>query len=129
MKKNWRTRSKRFWLGLSCLAWLNAGALVGCALPAGVDSGFQTESQPPGVVADYLLKVSESFGIKSVEPAHQDIVNAQVKSFEADLSSGQVDPYYQNPSFSILLAAGSAWDCGRRSARWAASLRRFCSIR
>lgn len=89
-------------LGLALI--LGSGPL-GCALPTAVDS-FHTASVP-GAVADYLLKVSESFSTQAIDTEHQTEVKAQVKAFEADLASGQVDAYYQNPSFSILLAAGS----------------------
>lgn len=89
-----------------CLFSLSLAELSGCALPASIEPGFRTQ-QAPGVLADYLLKVSESFGLKAVDSAHQQSVNEQVKAFEADLQGSQVDDYYQNPSFSILLAAGS----------------------
>lgn len=79
--------------------------LVACTGP--IVTGFQTQSEVAGIVADYLLKVSERFSIQAIDPAHQQTIDQQVKLFESDLGSGKVDSYYQNPSFSILLAAGS----------------------
>lgn len=85
------------------------GLLPSCALPASVSSGASSgvTAVAPGVLADYLLKVNESFGIKAVDPEHKSTVDAQVAGFEADLKNGTVDSYYQNPGFSVLLAAGS----------------------
>jgi hypothetical protein len=104
--KRLKSRSIRHILQSLCaMTLLGSLALAGCSLPAGVNQGFQT--QAVGVLADYLLKVSESFSVKAVDPLHQAAINDQVKSFESDLSGSLVDEYYQNPSFSILLAAGS----------------------
>ncbi|MGV3525970.1 MAG: hypothetical protein ACO1RX_17235 [Candidatus Sericytochromatia bacterium] len=61
----------------------------------------------PHTIASYLLEVQDSFQIKTVQAPHQEQVTASIERFEADLKAGQLDPYYANPSFSILLSAGS----------------------
>ncbi|PKL76221.1 MAG: hypothetical protein CVV27_11405, partial [Candidatus Melainabacteria bacterium HGW-Melainabacteria-1] len=97
-------KSRFFWISLLLIALLGYAGLSGCTL---TPTGFRIQSNSPGVVADYLLKVSESFGIKAVDTEHQEGVDEQVQGFEDDLANGFVDEYYKNPGFSILLAAGS----------------------
>lgn len=89
------------------------GLLLSCSAPVSVPntstSRFETQAniQTPLAVADYLLKVKDSFSVKAIDSAHQSAVNEQIKGFEQDLSGGKLDPYYQEPDFSVLLAAGS----------------------
>ncbi|HEY9843950.1 MAG: hypothetical protein ACAI44_37080 [Candidatus Sericytochromatia bacterium] len=92
-----------FALALAC------GLLLSCVPQPLATQSFETQSANQGqlAVADYLLKVQDSFRVQAVAQAHQDAVNQNIKAFEADLAAGKVNDYYQEPDFSILLAAGS----------------------
>lgn len=97
------------WLPLSYCLLISLSlfaTLLSCSAPSPSESSFLTESANTAV-ADYLLKVEDSFGIKAVKSEHQQTLAQEVKAFEQDLASANVDNYYQNPKFSILLAAGS----------------------
>lgn len=84
---------------------LISGLSLSCSPPP-PGQAFAVQSERESVSA-YILKVEESFAIKAVEPAHQTKVDATVAAFENDLEKGLLNDYYQVPSFSILLAAGS----------------------
>ncbi|MEZ0369241.1 MAG: hypothetical protein ACAI44_09170 [Candidatus Sericytochromatia bacterium] len=96
------------------LAVLGLSGSFGCSLPGGQtpQTSAQTSADTvladdPQSVADFRIKVKESFAVKAVDEEHKEAVEAARKAFEADLQQGKVDSYYQLPSFSVLLAAGS----------------------
>lgn len=59
------------------------------------------------VIEQYLMNLSTSFTIQSIQTEHEDKVATLVKSFESDLESGNMEDYYDTPGFSIKLLAGS----------------------
>ncbi|MEZ0371800.1 MAG: hypothetical protein ACAI44_22100 [Candidatus Sericytochromatia bacterium] len=89
------------------LALFTLSCNLACSLPAHQAPLEAVLSEDPQTVADYRMLVKESFAIKAVDELHQQAVDEARKAFEADLQLGQTDVYYQLPSFSVLLAAGS----------------------
>ncbi|MBT9546425.1 MAG: hypothetical protein IV090_13635 [Candidatus Sericytochromatia bacterium] len=90
---------------LLCLQGL--GACVPAAGPLQNEGDFELKSLAESFVSSYILKAEERFQIKAVNPEHKNTVDSSVATFKQDLQSGSIDTYYNNPSFSILLAAGS----------------------
>ncbi len=90
---------------LLCLQGL--GACVPAAGPLQNEGDFELQSLAESFVSSYILKAEERFQIKAVNSEHKDTVDSSVATFKQDLQSGSIDNYYNNPSFSILLAAGS----------------------
>ncbi|MEZ0371552.1 MAG: hypothetical protein ACAI44_20850 [Candidatus Sericytochromatia bacterium] len=93
------------WLSLAL-----ACSLACACTPQTPDStrfAVQSAEQSSLAVADYILKVQDSFRVQAVDQPHQQAVNENIKAFEQDLAAGQSQDYYQEPDFSILLAAGS----------------------
>lgn len=102
--------SKPHHLFLCCLFILLG--VFSCVTPTPTDlpSGSQ-EISIQGLrshrIPSYILETEDSFTIKVVQEKHKAQVDKSVTNFQEDLTSGNVDEYYTNPSFTVLLSAGS----------------------
>lgn len=79
---------------------------VGNAVNAGsTQTGRQSLSNKQ--ISGYMMRVAATFKVQAVNDLHAQLIQANVKDFENDLSQGQLDDYYQLPDFSIQLLAHS----------------------
>lgn len=67
----------------------------------------QATATPAGDLSTFVMRLQDRFRVQAVDESHQLILKAVITQFQSDLVNGKTDDYYQSPSFSIKLLAGS----------------------
>lgn len=82
-----------------------SGSVSGPVNPGSTQTGSQSLNNKQ--ISGYMMRVAATFKVQAVNDLHAQLIQANVKDFENDLSQGQLDDYYKLPDFSIQLLAHS----------------------